>query len=555
MLLIAATIIAAVIVVILGVIIVMAFSSENLSGGFTLENFAELFTSELALTSLGNTAVYVLVSTVTAVVVGVPAAWLVARTDLPGRGVVQAVILLGVLIPGFFIAMGWLFMFHPNAGVVNQWLVTTLGLETGPFNIVSMPGMGFVQGLGLASVVFAMTMTAFRTMDVALEEASRTAGASFLQQLVRVTLPLAWPSILAATIYVAIIGFGAFDVPAIIGLASREYTFSTFLYYSVNPQIGFPKYGLVAAVSTFMIIVGVLLSWAYSTVLKRGSRYRVVTGKNYKAAVIPLRRWTGAAWSFLGLYFLLALIVPLIAVTWIAIVPFPQPPSAEAFGRIGWMNLTGLPWKLIGDAALNTLVLVLLVPTLALTYSTIFSWITIRSRYRFRGIYDYAAFIPHAVPNLILGVGVLMIALFVLPQEWDLYGSLTLIVILMSLAMLSFGTRMTNAGLLQLHPELEEAAAVSGAGTFSSFRRVVLPLLRPTLTSAWLWIAILAFRELTMPMILFSPRSITLSTAVWNLWSGGSQGKAAMLTLLMLIAVAPMALIYLRLTRGKAGQL
>jgi iron(III) transport system permease protein len=445
---------------------------------------------------------------------------------------------VGVLIPGFFTAMGWLFLFQPDSGIVNRLLMDAFGLASAPFNVVSMPAMGFVQGLSLASVVFAMTCTTFRTMDGALEDAARASGATFLGQIRRVTMPLAWPSILAATLYVAIIAFGAFDVPAIIGLSAREFTFSTFLYFNVNPQAGMPKYGLVAAFSTFMILVGILLSWAYSRVLKRGNRYRVVTGKNYKSSVVKLGGWVWAAWGFLGLYFLISKIMPLLAVVWTSLLPYLEPPSAEAVASITLANLTGLPWKLVLDAML---------------YTAVLSWVAIRSKYRFRAVYDYVAFIPHAVPSLILGVGALLLALFVLPQSLRLYGSVTLLAIVMSLAMVSFGTRMTNSGLLQIHPELEEAASVSGAGTFTTLRRVLVPLLRPTFQNGWLWIAILTFRELTLPLILFSPTNMTLAVAVWTLWSGGLQGQAAMITVLMLVAVTPLAVLYMRLTRKRGG--
>ena len=158
------------------------------------------------------------------------------------------------------------------------------------------------------------------------------------------TLPLSWPSILAATLYVAIIAFGAFDIPAIIGLSARKFTFSTFLFNNVNPQSGFPQYGLVAAFSTFMILIGILLSLAYSRVLRRANRYRVITGKNYKPAVVALGRWKWPAWAFLGGYVLVATVMPLLGVLWSALLPYPQPISMAAFHSINLNNLTQLPW-------------------------------------------------------------------------------------------------------------------------------------------------------------------------------------------------------------------
>jgi iron(III) transport system permease protein len=552
-LLVAGSVIALAILVLLGVIVLVAFNTNGIRGAFTWQNFHNLFESTFALQAIGNTAIYVAVATATSVVIGVPAAWIIERTDLPGKSIVYAFFVVGMLIPGFFVAMGWLIMFHPNVGVVNELFIAVFHTKSGPFNVVTIPGMGFVQGLSLAPVVFAMTSVTFKTMDRSFEEAARTSGGTFLQQVRRVTLPLSWPSILAATLYVAIIAFGAFDIPAIIGLSARKFTFSTFLFNNVNPQSGFPQYGLVAAFSAFMILIGVLLSLAYSRVLRRANQYRVITGKNYKPSVVALGRWKWAAWAFLGGYVLVATVMPLLGVLWSALLPDPQPISMAAFHSINLNNLTQLPWPLVRSAAVNTVIVMLAVPTLALIWSTVFSWITIRSKYRFRAVFDYVAFIPHAVPGLILGMGALLLSLFVLPESWGLYGSLLLLVVLMSLIAVSFGSRMTNSGLLQIHPELEEAAAVSGAGFLITFRRVLAPLLRPTFQSAWLWLAVLSFRDLTVPLIMFSRSNMTLAVTVWNLWSGGNQGPAAMITILMLIVVSPLALLYLRISRGTPG--
>jgi iron(III) transport system permease protein len=547
----AASLVVTMILSLVAMVLVIAVSDNGELGTFTWDNYADLFGSGFAMKALRNTLVYVLVSTATAVAIGVPAAWLVERTDLPGKGFVHTVFVVGVLIPGFFVAMGWLFMFHPKVGLVNQALMELFDLHSAPFDVVSIPRMGFVQGLSLAAVVFAMTSATFRTMSVDLEEAARAAGGNFYHQMRRITLPLAAPSILAATLYVAIIAFGAFDVPAIIGLSAREYTFSTFLYYNVNPQSGFPRYGLVAAFSTIMIIVGVVLSWIYARVLKHGDRYRVVTGKNYKASVVALGRWKWVAWLLLGGYFLTSKIMPLLAIVWIALLPRIERPSMSALSDVSLDNLFDLPRENLVSAALHTILLVLVVPTIAIVWSVVISWIAVRSRYRFRVLFDYAAFIPHAVPTLILGVGAFMLGLFVFPRAWGLHGSLILLGALLSIAYISFITRMTNASLLQLHPDLEEAAGVAGAGTYATLRRVVLPLLRPTLQSAWLWVAILTFRELTLPLILFSPDNVTLSVTVWNLYSAGEHGQAAMTTVFMLCVVAPLALVYNGLTKRR----
>ncbi|HLY65660.1 MAG TPA: ABC transporter permease subunit, partial [Chloroflexota bacterium] len=180
---------------------------------------------------------------------------------------------MSLLVPGFFIAMGWLFLLHPRIGMVNQIAMNNLGLKSAPFNLLSIPGMGWVQGLGLASLVFVMTSASLRAMDSSLEEAAETSGASFLGRMRRITLPLAFPAILAAGLYVVPIAFSAFDVPLIIGLSNRILTFSTYLYTKTNPQQGLPEYGIPAAFSSLMMVMGIVMTWWYGRTLQQARKY------------------------------------------------------------------------------------------------------------------------------------------------------------------------------------------------------------------------------------------------------------------------------------------
>ena len=386
-------------------------------------------------------------------------------------------------------------------------------------------------------------------MDSALEEAARTSGATFRQQMRRVTFPLAWPSILAAGLYVVIVAVATFDIPAVIGLSNRIFTFSTFLYFEINPTGGLPRYGIAAAFSTIMILLGIFLSWVYGRVLRKGNNYRVITGKNYKPSLIRLGRWQVGTWILLGLYFLFSKGFPLLLLVWTSLVPRIQIPTWAAFNEVSLLNFQDIRWDLVGRAALNTATLVALVPTLALVLSTALSWIVIRSKIRRRAVFDYVAFMPHAVPNLIFGMGAMLLSLFVLRTAVPLYGTIWLLVIVMALVQISFGSRMTNSGLIQIHPELEEAADVSGANTFQTLRHVILPLLKNTFSQAWVWLAILAFRELTLPVILFSADNVTLSFVIWNFWQGGLKGVSAATTVIMLIVLVPFAILYFRMTR------
>jgi iron(III) transport system permease protein len=396
-----------------------------------------------------------------------------------------------------------------------------------------------------------MTATSFRAMNPALEEAAQMSGASLVQTLRHVVLPLLLPGILAALLYMATIGIGAFDVPAIIGLSNRIFTFSTLLFFKANPVDGLPDYGLPAAFGACMIVVALGLSWLYTAMLRRARQFEVVTGKAYRPRPVELGRWTVLAWLFVGGYLVVAQLLPFLLVIWAALLPYLQPITPTALPLLSLANFQQVPWELVARGAQNTALVALLVPTLVLAFSVAFSWVVLRSRLPGRLAFDTIAFLPHAVPGIIFAIGAVFLALFALRGIVPLYGSVALVVLVYTVGWISFGTRMVNSSLIQIHPELEEAGAVAGAGPVSGLRQILLPLLRPTLLSAWIWIALLCFRELTMAVLLFSPASVTLPLVIWNLLQSGKFTQAAAVTLVVIACLLPLLLLYFYVGRRR----
>jgi len=511
---------------------------------YTLVNYSEILAEPFTWRVLANTLQFAVIALAISMLFGLPAAWLFARTDLPGKVLLSSLMTVGLLIPGFASAMGWLFLLHPRIGLVNGWLMAHLGLSQAPFNIAGIVGMGWVQGLDLAPVAFIMTAAVFQAMDPSLEECAETCGAGRFSVARRVTLRLAWPGILAAGIYIVMIGFAAFDVPAIIGWSNRIYTFSTYLLLQVNPGEGLPQYGRAAALSTLIMGLGASLSWWYGRVLAQGHRYQVVTGRGYRPRILRLGRSALAAWLLLGLYFVLSKLLPILVLIWVSLLPYFQLPSMAALDQLSLLHFRSLPWDLVLEGLANTALLSVLTPTLTLLLCVAFSWIVLRSRVPGRGVFDAIAFLPHAVPNIVFGLGALLLALYVVGAAVPLFGTLWLLLLVFIVARLSYGTRMTNGSLVQIHRELEEAAAMSGASTAHIVSRILLPLMAPSLVYAWLWIALLTFRELTLAVLLTTRANITLPVVVWSLWLSGQIGRGAALTLLMLALLMPFIALY-----------
>jgi iron(III) transport system permease protein len=546
----------ALILVLLGIVLWLSFREGgpgDPEAYYTIANYTGMLGDAFTWQVLADTIGFSLATLAVSFLFGLPAAWLVERTDIAGKPAIYTVMTLGLLLPGFASAMGWLFLLHPRIGLVNTWLEAQLGLGSPPFNITSIVGMGWVQGLNLAPVAFIMTAAVFRAMDPALEESAAMCGASARRVASRVTLPLAWPGILAAGIYVLTIGFAAFDVPAIIGWSNRLFTFSTYLVVLLQAEDSLPHYGAAAALSTLVIALAGLLGWWYARLQKRAYRYQIVTGKGYRPQPIRLGHRMPWAWAFLGLYILLATAFPILVVVWASLLPYFQLPSAAAFASMSWAQFQNLPWELTFEGLRNTAILMALTPTVTLACCIAFSWIVLRSNVPGRLGFDFIAFLPHAVPNIVFGVGAFLFAIFVLQRAVPIFGTIWLLLLVFTIARLSYGTRMTNASLIQIHKELEDSARMCGAGTGGVVRRVIIPLLAPTLIYTWLWIALLTFRELTLAVILTTRGNITLPVVVWSMWVNGIPGKSAALTLLLLAIMLPFIVLYWLVVRRQLG--
>ncbi|HEX2228540.1 MAG TPA: ABC transporter permease subunit, partial [Candidatus Binatia bacterium] len=301
------------------------------SATFTLSNYVEVFSDPFVYRVVANTLIFTITATLVALLFGLPIAWLVERTTIPGKTLIYAIMTLGLLIPGIYTAMGWTMIAHPRIGILNRWLVDLLGLNDAPINIATPIGMGFVQGLSLSALAFILTAQMFRAMNPALEEAARVHGMGYGRIIRRVTLPLARPGILAAVIYILTIGVATFDIPAILGLGNRVYMLSTFIYLKVHPQgAGLPEYGITGVVGAFMIIVAGLLTLWYGQVLRQGHRFEVVTGKGYKPALLELGGWSVAAWGLIAGYAFVSKLLPLLLIAYAALMPYFVPPSLQA---------------------------------------------------------------------------------------------------------------------------------------------------------------------------------------------------------------------------------
>ncbi|MCY4439312.1 MAG: ABC transporter permease subunit, partial [Deltaproteobacteria bacterium] len=244
----------------------------------------------------------------------------------------------------------------------------------------------------------------------------------------------------------------------------------------------------------------------------------------------------------------------LLALTWVSLIPFLQVPSAAAFGTVSLDNFRAVPWANLMTGLRNSVILLLAVPTLSLVAGMAISWLVIRSNWRMARTLDVLAFLPHVIPNLIFAVGAFLLAIVWFPAHWGLFErGIGIIILVYVVTRISFATRMLNSGLVQIHEELDEAGYVAGLGPMGVIRKILVPLLSPTLLYSWLWMALLAFRELTMAAFLASRDNLTLPVIIWSMWTAGRLNQAAAVALVFVGLMTPLIVLYYVFGRRHIG--
>jgi iron(III) transport system permease protein len=540
---------AAAILALLGFVIVLSFSKmqDGVIAGFAgFGNFAALLGDPNLPRMVSNTLIFAAIALVVSFLLGVPLAWLAERSDLPGRSLIWTVMLASLVLPGFLVGMGWLLLAHPRIGVLNTVLMSAFHLTLPPLPVNNVVGMGLVQGLLLTSLTFVLVAPSLRTMDPALEEAGRMSGASSRSLLWNVTLPLIAPALIAAAMYVAIVAVGAFDIPAVIGMGSRVFTFSTFMFVHAYPADGFPDYGTIAAGGAIVIVFALAMTFAYGLVLRRARSFAVITGKAYRPRLTELGRWKLAAWALVAFYVCGALVIPFVFTLIYALLPFAEPLNFGVFAHMSLTNFTQVPWSLILTGALHTAELVIVVPIAVVALSFAISWIVVRTTMPGRYVLDGIAFMPHAVPGILFGIGASLAALFVLQKIVPIYGTVALIGIVYTIGWISFGTRIVNSSLIQIHSDLIEAGAMSGARTWAVMSDIVLPLMRPAAFGTWIYVVLLCMRELTLAAFVSTPKNLTLPMVAWFLWNNGSIHSGAAVAVIVVVALVPLLFLFLK---------
>jgi iron(III) transport system permease protein len=512
-----------IVVVPLAIVIVQGFVVyEHGAWRFTLSHMGLVLGRWHYWIALLNTMIIGLGATAIACAVGVPMAWLFARTNLPGKDFLEKLATIPIFIPPFVGAIAWILLAAPRIGAFNFPFRALIGGE--PFNVYTLTGIAWVVGIYLAPYVMMIVAAALRSMDPSLEEAAQVSGLSRLRTATTVTLPLVAPAILSGAVLAFIITIGLFGTPVVIGWARQLY-FITSRIYLASQEVP-PAFGVMAILALYLISLSLLATMLQRRLLK-GRSFITVSGKGFRTRPVILGKLRYLAAGLVWLYCFFTIIAPIIVLIGAAFSTYTWS------GRFTLINFQYL-WSSedVRVTLQNSLLISLIAATAATVIGIVISWTTQRTTIPNRQILEYLAVLPVSVPGIAFGVGV---ALFWLRMPIAVYGTIWIIVLAFIGRFSGYAVRSISSSIVQVHPELEESARIAGYGWMRTFTRITLPLIRPSIVASWMLLFSIFITELSMVILLYTADTRTFSVLSFEIWNTGNFSQVASLSLLQLV--------------------
>ena len=504
---------------------------------FTIQNYIKAyFDKEFYLLFLNSVYYAIGVCSLT-FLIGTFLAWVSERTNTPLKKLFVVMALIPFIIPGILSTIAWILLLSPKIGLINLVIKGMLGLESAPFNVYSMWGMIWSESIHLYPLVFLLMSAAFRNMDTSLEEAALTAGSSTLATFGRITLPLMRPAMFSVMLIVFIRGIEAFEVPALIGVPAKISVFTTKIFLAIHQ---FPSdFGLAGAYAVTLLAISTVGVLIYGKITRREERYATVTGKGYRPRVIDLGVWKYLTCAISFLIFFLAVIMPVFVLLWSSFIPYYGVPSWELAEKMTWANYKYIiNYPLAATALKNSFYLSVGSATIVMLLTSMIAWVTVKTKLPGRAFLDTLTFIPIAMPGIVLGVSLIWVYLTI---PIPIYGTIWVLLLAYITKYIPYGIRAASASMIQINKELEEASLTAGGTWFQTFRKVILPLLMPGFTAGWIYISIIALRELSTSILLYSYNSTVLSIMAFDLWEGGQYTYVCALGVMMVLLLVAMA--------------
>ena len=514
----------------------------------TLKNYQNAYASQYTYSTFKNSVIFASGSAGLSFLFGTVLAWLVERTNTPLRVVFIPIAVVPLILPGVLESIAWIFLLSPKFGYLNVALMYLFGLESAPFNVFSLPGMIWVHSVGQVPLAFLMMVAAFKSMDPALEESAMMSGANTPQTLRRITLRLLMPTSASVLLILFVRTLESFETPALIGIPARIYVYTSEIYLAFNEYP--PDYGRGAALAVGLLILSAVGVWLYTRSTREGKRFQTVTGKAFRPRQFDLGPWRWVGFGFLMVYFLVVVLLPFLVMLWASFLPFFATPNLDALQKLSFENYQYLfGFRPFWDAMKNSIILAFMSASAAMVLTSLIAWIVYKSRLPGSWMLDFLAFVPITVPGIVLGMAlILLYVAFPIP----IYGTIWVLLIAYVTRYIPYGMRTASGAILQIHSELEEAAAASGASWWETFKRVTLPLLRPGIVAGWIYIFIVSFREFSTSVLLATGESRVLSILLFTMFEQGQVTVVAAIGILMILTLLTIVAVFYKLS-GRVG--
>ncbi|HKB23704.1 MAG TPA: iron ABC transporter permease [Methylomirabilota bacterium] len=515
-----------------------SFQSE--AGAFTLANYAAAYGRWRYVEALLNSLVIGLAVGALCLVFGVPMAWAVSRTDMPGKGLVWAAILGTFIVPNYLGAVAWILLAGPNAGWLNRLYKGLTGADAGPFNIYTKTGLVLVMASYSFPYVFVFTRSALDLISSEMEDAATTLGAGILRTTLRITLPLTLPAIMAAFIVSFLEAIALFGVPALIALPGRFQMMTTTLWEFFEFP---PRVQVAAAYAMPLLGITALLFWLQQRIIARKG-YVALTGKGGERRLLRLGGWRWAMLGYCLFVTSLSFFLPMLVVL--------QAAFAKAWGRgfsLDNLTLGNLKFVLVSQpitraATVHTFVYGGVAAALALGLALAIAYIVQRRLVPFGRALSYVAMAPFVIPGIVLAIG--FYAAYTAPPL-AFYGTAWILILAFTTRFLPIAYANSEAALRAINPELEDAVRILGGGRLMAMRRVVGPLLKRGLAGAFIVVFIPATRELSSAIFLYTTGTQVLSVLLFDKSDEGNFEYLSAIGLILVVGTVALVLAGFRL--------
>jgi iron(III) transport system permease protein len=503
------------------------------------DGWVAAFTDVNLAVAIGNTFYLALVRVAISSTLAIFFAWVVTRTDTPFKGLIEVTLWLGFFLPLLPMTMGWVLLLDPYYGLINRFLMSVFALSQPPFDVYSYWGIIWCHLAFSTSVRFLLMTPAFTAMDAALEDAARTSGSSNLGVLMRITIPILAPAILASTALGFIRSLESLEIEMVLGIPAGIYVVPTKIWDYIHWEP--PLYDRATALCSIFLIFIFLLIWLHRTYL-RGREFTTVTGRSYMVRTFPLGRWRWVTCSFCLLFIFVMIILPLATLIMGTFMEF--------FGNFDVENTWTLRhWTTVFTDPVfmrslkNTLILGLGAAIVGTLLYALTSYMIVRTRLPGRGVIDVLSWLPWALPGVLISLALLWAVLGSGEYIKLIYGTVSVLVLAIIIKEMPLGTQIIKAGVLQISNELEEASSASGANWLAGFRRILLPLLKPTMMAVAIITFISAARDIPTVIFLSTHHTRTLSLLMLDYIADANKEKAAVLGVFLVLLIFALLLI------------